>query len=93
MKSHIFSVYDDKAGAYLPPFFLRSQGEAERVFADCVMDPTHNFGRHPEDFTLFWVGSIEDLDCSFEIFPTPRVMQKAVEVKAGLVAKMKGEGI
>lgn len=93
MKSQIFSVYDVKAEAYLPPFYLRSCGEAERVFADCVGDSSHKFGAHPEDFTLFWLGSIDDQDASFELFPTPTPLSKGLEVKARLIREMKGDGI
>jgi len=60
MKYHIFTIYDSKAKAYLVPFFLHQDGMALRVFADCVNDTTHQFGKHPEDYILFNIGSWED---------------------------------
>lgn len=56
----MFSVYDEKAKAYLPPFFLHTVGMAHRAFADAVNDPSHMFAKHPEDFYLFRVGEFND---------------------------------
>lgn len=56
----IFSVYDVKAEAYLPPFYVASKGAAVRSFSDAASDPTHNFCKHAEDFTLFELGEFND---------------------------------
>ena len=53
MKHKVFAVYDEKAKAYLTPFFLPEAGMAKRTFGDCVNDPQHQFGLHPADYTLF----------------------------------------
>lgn len=58
----IFSVYDQKARAFLPPFFLPERAMAERVFTDCVNSDDHQFGRHPEDYTLIEIGTFDDKD-------------------------------
>ncbi|RLA51449.1 MAG: nonstructural protein [Gammaproteobacteria bacterium] len=60
MKHKIFTIFDTKAKAYLPPFFLPEQGMAIRVFADCVNDPNHQFSKHPADYTLFCIGAWAD---------------------------------
>jgi len=65
MKHQIFTVYDSKAHAYLTPFFLHEDDMAIRVFSDCVNDATHQFGKHPEDYTLFKIGSWEDDKAKF----------------------------
>ena len=57
MKHNIFSVYDEKAQAFLPPFFLPEVGMATRIFGDCVNSDEHQFGKHPTDYTLFHLGS------------------------------------
>ena len=67
MQQHIFTVYDQKAKAYLPPFFLPKPEMALRVFTDCVNDPTHAFGKHPADYTLLQIGDFDDT--SGEIIP------------------------
>lgn len=61
----VYSVYDDKAKAYLPPFFLPTEGMAKRTFADAVNDHNHQFGRHPEDYTLFYLGKFDDSNAEF----------------------------
>jgi len=65
MKHHIFTIFDSKAHAYLTPFFLHKDGMAVRVFADCINDKTHMFGKHPEDYTLFNIGSWSDDKAKF----------------------------
>jgi hypothetical protein len=56
----IFSIYDEKAGAYLQPFFLDTVGQAERALLDCLADSNHNFSRHTADFTLFLLGEFDE---------------------------------
>ncbi len=60
MKHQMFVIYDSKANAYLQPWFLTTEAQAQRVFNDCVNDADHNFGRHPEDYTLFNIGQFND---------------------------------
>mgnify|MGYP000485008555 CR=1 FL=1 len=60
MINKIFTVYDQKAHAYLPPFFLPQEGMAIRTFADCVNKPDHQFNAHPEDYNLAEIGTFND---------------------------------
>jgi len=66
MDQKIFTIFDSKAGAYLTPFFLHADGMAIRVFTDCVNDKTHQFGKHPEDYILFNIGSWSDDKAKFK---------------------------
>jgi len=52
-----FAVFDSKAEAYLRPFFAETQGLALRSFVDAIQDPNSPMGKHPEDYTLFCIGS------------------------------------
>jgi len=61
----VFSIYDSKAEAYLPPFILPKQAQAKRTFADCVNSDTHQFGANPADYTLFELGTFNDDDGRF----------------------------
>lgn len=56
MKHQIFSVFDHKIEAYLPPFYTPKIAVAHRAFSDCINSPTHQFGKHPADYTLFYLG-------------------------------------
>lgn len=56
----VYSVWDDKAAAFIPPFFFPHEAQAVRAFADCVNDPSHAFGRNPHDYTLFRIAKWDD---------------------------------
>lgn len=71
MKHSMFAVHDTKAGAFLPPFIFHAEGMAKRVFADCVNDPKHAFGRHPEDYTLFRIAEYDDRTGTVTKEPAP----------------------
>ena len=60
MKLQIFSVHDAKVSAFLPVFQARTPAEAQRSFADAVNSPDHQFGKYPEDYTLFRLASFND---------------------------------
>lgn len=62
MEHKIFSIYDQKAHAYLPPFTLPNSDMALRTFADCVNADGHAFNRHPSDYTLCELGVYDDSD-------------------------------
>ena len=59
MKLEVFSVHDAAVGAFLPPFFARSRGEAIRTFEDAARD-TNRFGTHSKDFALYFIGTWSD---------------------------------
>lgn len=66
MKHKVFSVFDSKAGAFLPPFLLPEVAVAQRAFRDCVGDSSHAFGRHPEDYTLIQLAVFDDASGQFD---------------------------
>lgn len=80
MINKVFSVYDAKAKAYLPPFFLHEEGLAIRAFSNCANDPDHQFGQNPEDYTLFLIGQYDDITA--ELIPeTPSTLGNALQYK------------
>lgn len=60
MTIKVFAVYDQKAEAYLTPFFVNSKGLAIRSFTDAVNDPKV-LGKYPGDFTLFEIGEYDPI--------------------------------
>lgn len=66
MIQNVFAVYDSKASAYLTPFFLPTTPMAVRVFSECANSTDHQFGRHPEDYTLWHLGTFDDNTCEFK---------------------------
>lgn len=81
MQLHMFTVYDSKAKAYLPPFFMGQIGQAVRAFSDCVDNAEHAFSKHPEDYTLFRCGTFDDVTGLFVISEALEVCAHAVELK------------
>jgi len=67
MIQQLFCVYDEKAEAYLPPFFVPTKGIATRAFSDCINSKDHQFGKHPGDYSLFFLGEWTDHDAKFHL--------------------------
>lgn len=67
MITQMFTVFDSKAEAYLPPFYMHTVGEAKRSFADTCNNTEHQFYRHSGDYTLFHIGSFNDAACTVEM--------------------------
>jgi len=60
MMLNAYTVYDNKALAYNVPFFTSTDGQAVRMFADLANDSNTAVGRHPSDYSLFFIGSYDD---------------------------------
>jgi len=81
MVHKIFSIFDGKAMAYLPPFCLPEVGMASRTFGDCVNSADHQFGLHPEDYTLFQIGLYDDSTGIISGLEARCVIANGVELK------------
>lgn len=82
MQHKIFSIFDQKANAYLTPFFLPEKGMAIRTFSDCINSKDHAFGRHPSDYTIFEIGSYNDADGQITSHLAPLVLHNGLELVA-----------
>ena len=78
-KLYIFNVFDSKAELYLPPFFFPNKGHALRAFQDAVNDPTHMFGKHPADYTVFMLGSYDEESARFDLMDAPISLGNGLE--------------
>jgi len=79
MIHNVFTIFDAKAEAYLPPFILPKTSMAKRTFADCVNSKDHQFGAHPEDYTLFTIGTFDDETAQYNLLLTPESLGLGVE--------------
>ena len=86
MITKVYSVYDSKAEAYLPPMFFPSKGVAIRAFTVAVTDASHDFHKFSEDYTLFELGSFDDSNAVFACHMTPIPIGKASEFLAASAA-------
>lgn len=74
----MFTVYDVKAQVYTPPFFVPTKGIAIRAFEDCVNSEDHQFAKHPQDYTLFELGSFRAED-GFLDYHAPKSVGNGLE--------------
>lgn len=79
MSLKLFTVRDVKAEVYLPPFTMRSKGEAIRSFASEVGRQDSTIGAHPSDFVLFYLGEFDDSTCSFALAPAPESLGVGID--------------
>lgn len=81
MIQRVFSVYDMKSEAYMPPFFAPTSASAIRSFSDAVHKDGSVFNKHPEDFVLYEIGTFSEQ--SGELMPCKhRGLGKGVEMLA-----------
>lgn len=81
IKLGIYSIKDTKAEVFLPPFYVRNNGEAIRVFDDCVQNPDTNLAKHPEDFYLFKLGEFDQDSGSLIPSACPESLASAMDFK------------
>jgi hypothetical protein len=76
----IFSIYDQKARAYLPPFYMHQTEMAIRVFSDCINSDNHQFAKHPADYTLFELGTFDDEHAKLDTYEAPTLLNNGIEL-------------
>lgn len=79
----MFSVFDQKALAFMPPFSTPRTEQAIRSFTECANDPAHGFCRSPQDYTLYELGSFNDETAIVTMLPQPLCLGTAVQFKKG----------
>jgi hypothetical protein len=77
MLHKIVAVYDSTAQAYLKPIFVQSDGAAVRSFEDAVNDPSTEFSKHPDDYSIQSLGEFDDSNATFILHQNPDVLAKA----------------
>ncbi len=55
----IYSVYDSKAEAFLPPFFTQTRAVALRSFSAAAQTAGHDFQKWAGDYALYELGTFE----------------------------------
>lgn len=69
--SNLYSVYDRKAGYYLPIYQARTDTDAIRAFTETVVTSDTPISKYPADFELCHLGVL-DLD-SGSILPNDKI--------------------
>ena len=85
MKLQIFTIYDQAANAYLPPFVRPAKGIAIREFTDEVNREGSVINQHPKDYTLFHIGEWDNNNSQIKQFETKLSVGHAIEFLASPV--------
>lgn len=78
----MYSVYDEKAAAYLPSFTAQTAGAAIRMIMDAISDPKHMLSMHAEDYTLYQLANLDDETGIYT--NDKKVLMTVLEIKATL---------
>lgn len=62
MKMKCCQIYDSASNSFLRPFYVTDQKVAARFFNDMVNDPNDPVGKHPADYTLYYISDWDDKD-------------------------------
>ena len=81
MTYYTFSIYDTKAQYYHLPYNLKNEAVAIRQFGDMVNDKETTINKHPEDYTLFKIGTWDDQNAKYSLEKTPKSLGTGVEFK------------
>lgn len=79
MKLKVFSIFDDKAKAFVNPFFMPHNGLALRALSDVVQDKNTNISRHPGDFSLYILAEFDDNSGEFVSLERPEFLARALD--------------
>lgn len=83
MKLEMLAIWDDKAKAYMQPYFMLNKALGVRTFANAVNTAGAPLNVNAEDYTLFSIGTFDDSDGSVTLHPTgAELLVSARQVKA-----------
>lgn len=61
----VFCFHDQAAKAYMNPWVMPSKGLAERQMVDLVNNKETTMSQHPADYTLFEIGTWDELTATY----------------------------
>jgi len=74
----LYSVFDVKTQVFCKPFYAENDATALRGFTYAANDKTTDIGRWPEDYSLFFLGSFDDSDCTIVTVTAPLSIAHAI---------------
>lgn len=86
----VFTVYDSKIEAYGQPWLAQATGAAIRSFTDEVnrTDGQSPVAAHPEDFTLFEIGTWDELAGEIDMYHAKKSLGTGVDFRQHPVEKL-----
>lgn len=68
---NIYALYDSQIKGYMVPFTMKADGQAKRAMIDALQNNNTDVGKHPEDFSLFRLGSFDEELGSIDVCEPP----------------------
>lgn len=88
MEYALVSVLDSKVGAFEPAICVPAAGAAVRWFGDQVLNKESPYGKHPEDYSLWKVGTFRVADGLVAgVFPPEKLIDAGTVVSVSLNGK------
>lgn len=83
MKYKVCCIYDRVAQLFGVPNFVNTTGATVRAFADEINRPStdNQLHQHPEDFDLYYLGSFDDHECTWDMLPQPELLARGANLK------------
>lgn len=78
MNQPVCAVFDKKTGFYTQPFHVVHTGEAIREWSVVIKDDKTKFGKNPEDFDLYHIGSYDLRSGKYENLPHPTILASGI---------------
>lgn len=72
-------MFDDKAKAFMLPFFVANENLARRSFGDAVSDPSTGLSKHAVDYKLYSLGFWDDNTGIFTAHARPEFLAMALD--------------
>lgn len=60
MNHNLYAIFDTACGTYTKPVFAPADGVVTREFQSLCTNDENPYGEHPEDYTLFRLGTLDD---------------------------------
>lgn len=70
----IYSVYDEKAEEFSPPFYAANDRIAQRIVVESSKGNGSMLGAYPEDFKLYGLGTFDTNSGDIAVEPKPRLL-------------------
>ena len=74
------SIFDEKAAFYSPPFYCKTVNEGARSFSDALHSQGSALSAHPEDYSLYTIGSFDDNSGCFTPHSVPNFVMRGSAV-------------
>lgn len=81
MKKILLATYDKATEMYNDPFFALTLSQSTREFSDVLKNPEHPMAQHPEDYSLFQLGTFNNSTGVLEV-QEPKCVARAHELMA-----------